>query len=72
MIKVTLFRHMFFQNNLPSVADLNRLKPDLSERGECSNTTRLKSCALETEDQDFHSKQEQLQNEAKLALAQVS
>lgn len=58
-------------NNLPSVADLNRVKLDPNDRGEASNTTRLKSDVDEKEGKGFQSRQEQLQNEAKLALAQA-
>ena len=75
---------LLFQNNLPSVADLNRVTLDPNDRGESSNTTRLKTNTSnsnstrlkpnivdDTEDKGFLSHQEQLQNEAKLALAQV-
>ena len=58
------------------------MKLDPNDRGEASNTTRLKTNAGDgerlkpnivdaTEDKGFLSQQEQLQNEAKLALAQV-
>ena len=60
------------------------MKLDPNDRGEASNTTRLKTNTGDsattrlkpnivdaTEDKGFLSQQEQLQNEAKLALAQV-
>lgn len=59
-----------FQNNLSTMADLNNPAPP-SGSVESTSPPRLKPEEDKTKADDFHSRQEQLQNEAKLALAQV-
>lgn len=67
---VFIFCIIYFQNNLSTVTDLNNPSPPTTSV-QCSSPPRLKADSDEKAE-DFHSRQEQLQNEAKLALAQVS
>ncbi|KAL4220228.1 AMME chromosomal region protein 1-like [Mactra antiquata] len=55
-------------NNLSTVTDLNNPSPTTTSLTQCCSPPRLK---VEEKPEDFHSRQEQLQNEAKLALAQA-
>ncbi|XP_045200477.2 uncharacterized protein LOC123554413 isoform X2 [Mercenaria mercenaria] len=57
-------------NNLSSVTDLNNPTPPTTSI-QSSSPPRLKPGEDNVKTEDFHSRQEQLQNEAKMALAQV-